>query len=100
MCSGYWQRRYGNHSGCGLDGRGSVPSSVQIGSEAHAASLSNGYPSFSQGVKRPGRGADHSPPSPSSAQVKNGGAIPPLPIRLHGLVLNYLKYRDNFTFYL
>jgi hypothetical protein len=34
---------------------------------------------FSQGVKRTGREADHSPPSPSTAQVKNGGAIPPLP---------------------
>jgi hypothetical protein len=29
------------------------------------------------GVKRPGRAADHSPPS--SAKVKNTGAIPPLP---------------------
>jgi hypothetical protein len=28
-------------------------------------------------VKRPEREADHSPPS--SAEVKNGGAIPPLP---------------------
>jgi hypothetical protein len=28
-------------------------------------------------VKRPGREADHSPPS--SAEVKSGGAIPPLP---------------------
>jgi hypothetical protein len=31
----------------------------------------------SPGVKRPGREADHSPPF--SAEVKNGGAIPPLP---------------------
>jgi hypothetical protein len=30
----------------------------------------------SQRVKRPGREADHSPPS--SAEVKNGGAISPL----------------------
>jgi hypothetical protein len=29
------------------------------------------------GIKRPGREADHSPPS--SAEVKNGGAIPPFP---------------------
>jgi hypothetical protein len=41
---------------------------------------------LSPGVKRPGREADHSPPS--SAEVKNGGAIPPLPIHLHGMVLN------------
>jgi hypothetical protein len=32
---------------------------------------------FPPGGKRPGREADHS--SPSSAEVKNGGAIPPLP---------------------
>jgi hypothetical protein len=32
---------------------------------------------ISPGAKRPGREADHSPPS--SAEVKNGGAIPPLP---------------------
>jgi hypothetical protein len=37
-------------------------------------------------VKRRGREADHSPPS---STVKNGGAIPPPPIRLHGVVLNY-----------
>jgi hypothetical protein len=29
---------------------------------------------------------DHSPPS--NAKVKNGGAIPPLPIHLNGVVLN------------
>jgi hypothetical protein len=38
---------------------------------------------LSQGIKRPGREADHSPPS--TAEVKNGGTIPP---RLHGIVLN------------
>jgi hypothetical protein len=32
---------------------------------------------FPSGVKRPGREADHSPPS--SAEAKNGGAIVPLP---------------------
>jgi hypothetical protein len=32
---------------------------------------------LSPGVKQPRREADHSPPS--SAEVKNGGAIPPLP---------------------
>jgi hypothetical protein len=30
---------------------------------------------YLQGVKTPGREADHSPPS--SVEVKNGGAIPP-----------------------
>jgi hypothetical protein len=40
---------------------------------------------LSQGVMRLGREADHSPPS--SAEVKNCGATPLLPI-LHGMVLN------------
>jgi hypothetical protein len=35
-------------------------------------------------VKRQGCEADHSPPS--SAEVKNGGAIPSLPIYLHGVL--------------
>jgi hypothetical protein len=40
--------------------------------------LPSGYRgTLSPGTKRPGREADHSPPS--SAQVKNDGAIPPLP---------------------
>jgi hypothetical protein len=38
------------------------------------------------GLKRPGCEADHSPPS--SGEVKNGGAIPPLSIGLHGVMLN------------
>jgi len=37
-------------------------------------------------VKRPGRKADDSPPS--SAEVKKHGAIPPFPLRLHGIVLS------------
>jgi hypothetical protein len=42
---------------------------VQTGSEAHPASYSKGRGgSLSLGVKRPGREADHSPPS--SAEVK------------------------------
>jgi hypothetical protein len=39
---------------------------------------------ISLGVKRPAREADHS--SPSSAEVKNGGDIPLLPIYNHGIV--------------
>jgi hypothetical protein len=41
---------------------------------------------FPEGVKRPGSEADHSPPS--SAEIKNGGAISPLPTHLYGVVLN------------
>jgi hypothetical protein len=40
------------------------------------SSLSIGYRGCSPGGKRQGREADH--PSPSSAEVKNDGAIPPL----------------------
>jgi hypothetical protein len=40
---------------------------VQNGPEAHPASCTKGTGSF-PGVKRPGRGADH--PPPSSAEVK------------------------------
>jgi hypothetical protein len=40
-------------------------------------------------LKRPGREADHSPSS--SAEVKNGGAIPPLPICLHGIAVSYFS---------
>jgi hypothetical protein len=43
----------------------------------------------SQGGKAAGRDADHS--LPSSAEIKNDGAIHSLPIRLHGAVLNQLS---------
>jgi hypothetical protein len=43
----------------------------------------------SPGVKRQGREAALQPPS--SAHVKNGGAKHPLPICLHGIVLNQLS---------
>jgi hypothetical protein len=42
--------------------------------------------SFPRGEKRPGREADHS--FLSSAEVKNGGAMLPLPIHIHCVVLN------------
>jgi hypothetical protein len=41
---------------------------------------------ISTGLKWPGREANHSPPS--SGDVNSDGAIPPLPTRLHGVVLN------------
>jgi hypothetical protein len=47
--------------------------------------LSSGYWGL-LGVKWPGREADHLPPS--SAEVKNGGVIPPLLKCLHFVVLN------------
>jgi hypothetical protein len=48
--------------------------------------LSNGHRASLMGVIQPGREADHS--SPSSAEVKNGGAILLFPISPHGIVLN------------
>jgi hypothetical protein len=47
-------------------------------------------------VKRPGRDADHSPPS--SAEIKKGWAVPPLPYTslLGGAYL--IKHKDNFIF--
>jgi hypothetical protein len=62
--------------------------SIQTGSRAHPASYPMGVGNFSPGVKRPDRDTNHSPPS--SAEVKNGGTIPPLPPMSHGLVLNSL----------
>jgi hypothetical protein len=51
--------------------------SVQIGSGATPSPTQWVPGALSAGVKRPGRGADHS--LPPSAEVNNGGAIPPLP---------------------
>jgi hypothetical protein len=49
------------------------------------------------GLKLQGREADHSPPS--SAEVNNCGAIPPLPIFLRGIVLNYFSTGTAFPFF-
>jgi hypothetical protein len=43
------------------------------------------------GVKWPGSKDDHSPLP--TAEVKNGGAIPPFPIRLYGVII---KHMDTF----
>jgi hypothetical protein len=65
-------------TGYRLGGRGSNPGSGKIflfftGSRRHTQQVPG---ALSPGVKRPGREADYSPPS--SAEVKNGGAVPPL----------------------
>jgi hypothetical protein len=73
-------------TGYGLDGLGSISGMARLFSCPQRPDplwgppslLSNGYqPQFPQGVKRPGHEADHS--HPSSAEVKNGGVMPPLP---------------------
>jgi hypothetical protein len=68
-------------------GNSSLHHRVQTSSGAHPAS----YPMCTRGsflgVKRPGREADHSPPS--SADVKNAWSYTSIPpIRLHGVVLS------------
>jgi hypothetical protein len=67
-------------TGYALDGPGSNPSrdvsflhSVQTGTGAQPVS----YPMCTRGIKRSEREYDRA--LPSSAEVKNGGAIPPLP---------------------
>jgi hypothetical protein len=69
--------------GLRFDGPGSIPikfsllHSVQTDSGAHPASYAIGTWGYFLGGKRQGREADHS--SPSTAEVKKGGAIPPFP---------------------
>jgi hypothetical protein len=55
-----------------------------------------GTRSFSLGIKRPGREADHS--SPSSAEVKNVWSYTSTPNTPSWLCAQ-LKQRDNFNFY-
>jgi hypothetical protein len=54
----------------------SLPHNIQTGIAAHPVCYKIGTEGSFPRVKRPGREADHSPPS--SAEVKNGDAIPPL----------------------
>jgi hypothetical protein len=53
---------------------------------------------FSSDVKRPVRQTAHS--LPYSAEVKNGGATPPLPLRLRGTVLNRVNGTFNMETYI
>jgi hypothetical protein len=53
---------------------------------------------LSLGVKRPGREADHLPPSIAEVKRKRG-AIPPIP-KYAFMVWCLVKNKDNFTFYL
>jgi hypothetical protein len=65
----------------------SVHHHVQNGSGIHPPSYPMGIGSSFPGVKRPGREADHSPPT--SVEVKNAWSyISTLPRRLHGVVLS------------
>jgi hypothetical protein len=48
-------------------------------------------------TSRPGREADHSPPS--SADAKNDGSIPPLHHMSSWHSADLIQLRDNFTFF-
>jgi hypothetical protein len=67
--------------------------SVQTCSGAHPASYAMIMEGTARGVKRPECEADYS--SPSSAEVKNSGAVPPLlhMSSWHSALL--IKYRNN-----
>jgi hypothetical protein len=80
-------------TGYGLDSECSVPGKGKIFlfSTAARPALGPTQPpiqwvlgDLSLGIKRQGREADRSPPS--SAEGKNGRAIHPPPLRLHGVV--------------
>jgi hypothetical protein len=80
-----WDSSIGIVPGYGLDDWGLIPGKGKIFLFSSLnwlwgppSLLPNGYWGlFPRGVKQQGREADHSPPS--SAKVKNSGAIPPLP---------------------
>jgi hypothetical protein len=67
----------------------SVLHSIQTGSGAHPSSYSLDTGECFHGIKWPGHKADHS--SPSGAEVKNGGAVPPLThiFPWHSALLHY-----------
>jgi hypothetical protein len=90
-----------SRSGCGGEEKNSHPlrSRVQNGSGAQPASYPMCSESSFPGVKRPGREADHSPPS--SAQVKECVELYlHSPIRLHGVVFSLKKTQGQLYLYL
>jgi len=72
--------RYGDR--IPVEARFSSP--VQTGSEAHPASYTMGTGSF-PGVKRPGRGVDHPPPSSAEVNERVELYIYTAPLGLSGL---------------
>jgi hypothetical protein len=91
-------------TGYGVGGRGSIPcrerdfhplDSVHTGSGAYPASYPVSTAASFPGLERPECEAEH---SPSSVEVKNGGAIPPLPHTAALCCVRLIKNRAKFTF--
>jgi hypothetical protein len=85
-----------------LDGLSSVPSRgntflstpVSTGSGSHLASYTMGTRRFHPGcVKQLGCEVDHSPPP--TAEVKNGGSVPPFPHMSLWHGVKFINYRDG-----
>jgi hypothetical protein len=76
IAKGYWMDDTGS-----IPGKGkrffSIPYSLDRGMVSALASFRMGTGGFHPRLKPPGRQDDHSPAS--SAEIKNGGAIPPIP---------------------
>jgi hypothetical protein len=89
-----WDRSVSIATGYRLDDQDSIPSrgkiflfmTFRLGLKPTQPPVQWVPGAVSLRVKRQMRQADHSPPA--SVEVKNGGAIPPLPIRHNGVVLN------------
>jgi hypothetical protein len=73
----YYTSAVGVATGYGLDGRRSIPGKSKIFLFFTTSRLTLGPTQWVPGAKRLESEADHSPPS--DVEVKNGGAIPPLP---------------------
>jgi hypothetical protein len=78
---------------------GAMKGFVQTGSGAHPASYPRVPGALSSGVKRPGREADHSPPS--SPEIKNAWSYTSIPqyVFMTRFVVNY-RIRLYMTWYL
>jgi hypothetical protein len=70
---------------------------VQAGSGAHSTPVKWVPSALSTEVKGPGREAEHS--HPSSAEIKNGGAMPLL-MYLHSIMLSLSDAETTSSFYL
>jgi hypothetical protein len=69
---------------------------IQTSFEAYQATCTMGTGGSLLRARRPRREADRSPQY--NVEVKNGGAIPPLPLHLHGMILNQSRTRKTLLF--